>query len=270
MGNTIQRPTSNEVAAVKTMQLHYSDDDIIIFNAQKVGPMDFAGLSQANYGPGFRMPTMSELVPLVHSSLEIQDYKTAKRVINTLKDENQDSETAKEVIDTLRNYRLIGNTGILYVPKGMFVQDNPNLESGIVLMDQKTLEKRLGSYQEGGVVFSDDKSVRFVPYGFKIESQSPLELSQNPAVIALTGSQENAGRLARASDIYKVNPFLFALNKSNSPKIRVAGFYSSGEFDEGLNICANIPESSDDGCAFGIWDGKTEYVAVKKPSISLM
>ena len=241
MGKTIQKPTLNEVVAVKTIQICGSDNDIILFNPQGVGPMNFAGLRQADYGLGFRMPPMSQLVTLLHASLG-----------------NQDCETAKKVISTLRNHWLIGNTGILYVPKGMFVQDNPVLKNGRISMNQKTLEKRLGSYQERGVVFSDDRAIRFTPYIFKIESQKASMLAENPAVIALTGSEKNAGRLARASDLYRVNPCLFALNKTNSPKTRVAGFQSSGEFDEGLNIYASLREDGDNRYSFGVWDGETE------------
>ncbi len=253
MGKTIENPTSNEVAAVKTMRLSDSNNNLLIFNAQRVGPMNFAGLRQTNYGLGFRMPTMSELIPLVHASLKNQDY-----------------ETAKKVISTLRNYRLIGNTGILYIPKGMFVQDNPALENRRISMNKKTLESMLGKHQESGVVFSDSGSVRFVPYGFERESQSPLELSRNPGVIALVGGEKNAETLARASDLYKVNPGLFVLNKTNFPKTRIAGLCSSGEYDEELVISASLREEGGDGHSFGVWDGKTEDVSVEEQVTSLM
>ncbi|MEK6897710.1 MAG: hypothetical protein AABW93_04250, partial [Nanoarchaeota archaeon] len=102
MEKTMAKPTFKEIVAVTTIEL----DDGLVFNAQRVGPMNFLGLRQADYGQGFRMLTMPELVHLVHASLENKGYETAKNVIKTLKD-----------------YWLTGNTGILYVPKGMFVQD---------------------------------------------------------------------------------------------------------------------------------------------------
>ena len=240
MENTIQKPTLGEVVAAKIM---YLPNEGLIFNAQRFGPMNFEGLRQANYGFGFRMATMPELVPLVYTSLENQTYESAKNVINAL-----------------RNHWLTGNTGILYVPKGMFVQDNPALENGRISMNQETLEDRLGSYQERGVFFSDDRKIRFVPYGFKRESQKASVLSENPGIIALTGSEKNAEKLARASDCYRANPSLWTLDKTNSPEIRVASLYSdSDDIDGGLNICASHSENCGNRFSFGIWDKETEF-----------
>jgi len=155
------------------------------FNAQRVGPMNFNELRNADYGKGFRIPTMPELVPLIYVSLENKKkYKAAKNVVRTL-----------------RNHGITGNTGVLYVPEGIFVQDNPKLKDGKISMNQKTLEKKLGSYEEKGVVFSNNKTIRFTPYNYKREEQTPLELSRNTGIIALTGSEENAEKLAKASNI---------------------------------------------------------------------
>ena len=211
MEKTITKPSFREVVAVTTMNL---DDSGLSFNAQRVGPMNFAGLRQADYGQGFRMPTMPELVHLVYASLENRDYSTAKNVVQTL-----------------RQNWLTGNTGILYTKKGMYVQDNPEMKDGRIIMNEKTLAERLGSQEVKGVTFSDDLSVRFTPYGFKRESQTISELAENSGVIAFAGGEEEAEALAKSSKHYKQNPHLWALDKQDSPQTRVAGLLSSNFVD---------------------------------------
>ena len=231
MVNTIQKPKFEEVVAFINLP-----DVGLKFNPQKFGPSNFAGLRQAEYGPGSRMSTMPELVPFVYASLE-----------------NQKCKTAKKVVQTLKQYWLTGNISILYVPEGMFTQDDPELRNGRISMDQKTLEKRLGSHEERGVVFSKDKHIRFIPYGFKRESQSALELARNPGVIALTGSEENAEMFAKTSGHYRSNPFLWALSDVDSPQIRVAGL-GLDEFGGGLGVFAGGSEDDWDRYSFGVFE----------------
>lgn len=177
------------------------DDVGLTFNTQTVGPSSFAGLRNATYGTEFRMSTIPELVSLVYASLEhLNDYDTAKRVVEDLGKSAEDGTI------------IAGNTGVLYFHEGVYVQDNPNLREGIISMSPEALEKRLGSHEEGGVSFSEDRSIRFAPYGFIVGKQSSLEFSKNPGVIALTGSEKNAEKLARASDNY-------ALEFLNSPRL---------------------------------------------------
>lgn len=183
------------------------------FNAQKVGFRNFNNLRQVDYGKGFRMPTIPELVPLIYASLENKkEYKTAKNVVKTLKE------------------GITGNTGILYVPEGMFVQDNPELKDGKILMNQKALESRLGLHKEKGVAFSDDKSIRFTPYNYKRRSQTPLELSINTGIIALVGGEENAEKLAKASNHHRRKPYFRALENVDSSQTRVARLCSDWDF----------------------------------------
>jgi len=231
MASTIQKPSFREVIAITTISL---DDEGLVFNAQRVGPMNFYGLRKADYGRGFRMPTMPELVQLVYASLENQNYDTAKNVVNTLRD-----------------HWLTANTGILYVPEGMFVQDNPKLKDGIISMSQKSLEKKLSSHEEKRVVFSDDKTIRFTPYNYKRESQTPLELSTNTGIIALVGGEENAEKLARASEHYKLKPYLWALENVSLSQTRVAGLNSSS-FGRGLAVDANSGGVFVDSFSFGV------------------
>lgn len=230
MTETITKPSFKEVMAVTAINLN---DVGLKFNTQRVGPMNFAGLRRADYGQGFRMPTMPELVQLVHASLENQDYKTTK-----------------EVVSALRNYWLTGDTGILYTQKGMYVQDKPKMENGRLSMNEKTLEKKLGKHKEKGAIFSKDKTIRFAPYGFKTQSQTPLELSANPGVVAFVGSEENAEKLAKASEHYRRNPYFWALFNVDSPQTRVANLVSNYS-DVRLGVDAGYSED-EDGVSFGI------------------
>lgn len=230
MEETITKPSFREEGNLMVL-----DDVGLQFNVQRVGPTNFSGLRKADYGLGSRMPTMPEIVSLVYASLESQDY-----------------ETAKDVIKTLRSNWLTGNTGILYVPEGMlYVQDNPELRDNRVFMGAKTLESTLGSHEESGVIFSDDRSIRFTPYNFKRASQTPLELSTNQGVVALVGGEENAEKIAKASEHYKLDPRFYALSNVKLPEIRVAGL-GSGDFDYGLFVGASDGEGFGDGCSFGV------------------
>lgn len=237
MTKAIIKPRFEEIT---TMNL---PDVGLRFNAQRVGPFGFHGLRKINYyGKGFRMPTLPELVPLVYSSLENKkEYKTAKNVVKTLKKD-----------------WITGNTGILYAPEGMFVQDNPELKDGRISMDQKALESKLGSHEERGVVFSDDRSIRFTPYNFKGKSQTPLELSTNTGIIALVSGEENAEKLAKASECYRNKPYFRALEKGPSVT-RVAGLNSDYLLiNSRLVVDADDVEGFVSGFSFGVQKIKQE------------
>jgi len=213
-----------------------------IANSQRVGPMNFIGLRDTDYGNGLRMPTISELLRLVHASFE-----------------DEECETARQVIETLKNYWLMGNTGVLYTRDGMFVQDNPIAQGGI-FMEQKTLMGKLGSHEEKGVVFSDDGLVRFTPCEFKVRILNHSELAKNSGVIALTGSLENAEKLAQVSaHHYKSNPFFWALGKVDSPEIRIAGL-DSRKFGRSLCVVANYFGNRGSRYSFGVTDADTQML----------
>lgn len=227
----IKKPSFEEVVAVTIMNL---SDVGLSFNAQKVGPMNFHGLRNADYGKGFRMPTVPELVPLVYASLENKDYASAKNVVKILRD------------------WLTGDTVVHYFPEGVFVEDNPKIkDNGIVTPNYKALESKLGNSEEKGVIFSDDGKIRFTPYGFKKEYQSALDLSKNSGVIALVNGEENAEKLARASEHCLGQPCFLALSKVDSPKTRVAVLYSYG-FDYWLSVSVNNSGDFGSGYSFGV------------------
>lgn len=228
MTEKITKPRFEEAVGLTAMNL----DGGLTFNAQGVGPLDFAGLRGVDYGQGFRMPTMPELVSLVHASLE-----------------NKNIKTAKLVVDTLRQYWLSGNTGVRWIPnEGMYLQDNPELIDGRVFMDEKVLRDKL-SRDDNGISYSGDKSVRFVPYGFKVESQSSLDLTKNRGIIALVNGEENAEQLAKASQHYRKNPWFYAFGNVDSPQTRVA-VLSSDDLDGRLRVKAYGDEDFDSWYSF--------------------
>lgn len=247
MEKATTKPNFREVGGIINLA-----DVGLTFNAQGVGPMNFPRLRKADYGPGFRMPTMSELVSLVHASLENPEY-----------------ESARNVVRTLRNHWLTGNTGILYTKKGMFVQDNPKIKYRSISMDKKTLDKILGSHEGKRVVFSDNRKVRFVPYGFKTGEQTPSELSRNLGVIALVDGEENAEKTAKASEHYRLNPYFWVLSsiessqpsivaqvtltkKQGASKVVSVAVLDWGNFGDRLGVGASGSEDGGDGCSFGV------------------
>ncbi len=224
----IKKPRFEEIVEVMNLP-----DVGLKFNAQRVGPKTFRRLRESDYGEGFRMPTMPELVSLVYASLENQDYDTAENVVKTLRK------------------RIIVNTGILYVPHRMFVQDNPKLKDREISMNQRTLEKKLGSHEERGVVFSDDGSVRFTPYNYKRKAQLFLQLSTNTGIIALVGGEENAEKLTKISEHYGLKPYFDALENPWFSHITFAAL-SSRYFGNGFSINADCNENHSDGYSFGV------------------
>ena len=247
MEKATTKPNFREVGGIINL-----DDVGLIFNPQRVGPMNSSGLRKADYGHDFRMPIMPELVNLVYASLENPEY-----------------ESARNVVRTLRNHWLTGNTGILYTKKGMFVQDNPKIKYRSISMDKKTLDKILGLYEEKGVVFSDNRKVRFVPYGFKTGEQTPLELSRNLGVIALVDGEENAEKIAKASEHYRLNPYFWVLSsiessqpsivaqvtltrKQGARKVVSVAVLDWGNFGDRLGVGAAGSEDGGDECSFGV------------------
>ncbi len=228
--NEISKPSFRETIRISTMNLN---DVGLQFNSKRVGPANFVSLRNADYGQGFRMPTMPEIVPLGYASLENQDY-----------------ETTKDVIEALESGWITGNTGILYVGDGLYIQDNPELRKNKVYMDSTTLKNKLGSHEENGVVFSDDKSIRFTPYGFKTRKQEPSDLVKNRGIVSLVGGEENAEKLAKFSGHFEFKSDFFVITGGMSlPQIRVADLHSDGST---LTIVADNYEGWNEGYSFGV------------------
>ena len=217
----------------------------LVFNAQTFGPASFIDLKRFDYGEGFRMPTISELVPLVYAAMENQRrYKTAE-----------------EIMTSMGCGQIVGNTITHFFDDGFFVEDNPRKIKtkvkdsyakiiDIIIPRQEFLKKRLGSREEQGVVFSGDGNLRFVPYGFKIGEQSTSEFVTNPGVLAVVKNQENAEKLARFSKHSKLE---FELSPSLLPFIgqsRISSLHfrywrGQGLLGDSFGICAgDFPDSN--------------------------
>jgi|APSaa5957512622_1039677.scaffolds.fasta_scaffold08017_5 hypothetical protein len=209
MKNKIIKPSFEEVGNIINLK-----DVGLSFNAKIVGPDKFSALREEySYEKGFKMATIPELTNLVYASLENPNYKTAQEVIKRIK----------------HSFGISGNTSVLYAPdQGIYVQDNPIIENGKIFMCEDNLEKQLGSIEENGVVFSDDRTIRFTPNGSKFGYQGSDDLAKNSGIIALVNGQENAEKLAKSTDYFKFHNFLGSLQSLNMRRVRAVGFNQFG------------------------------------------
>jgi len=188
---------------------------------------------------GLQRPTMAETVSLIHDAYKNPD---------------DDEVISDEIKSRMKNRWFYTFNGILYTPQGAFLQDNPEFTENAstandLIMNESDLKSRLGSREEHGIVYSDDGLVRFVPYGFKRENQSPLELSKNSYVIALAG-EEGADKLAYIASKHNEKPYLNTLIIGNEPVKRVAAL----DFDwygGRLSVDGNYLVLAG-GCSFGV------------------
>ena len=234
MTNRIVKPSFRREGNLITLE-----DVRLIFKEERNPDLPIK-LLQADYGRGFRMATIPQLVSLVYSFSE-----------------NREDSEARDLAQKLRSCTFVGNTGILFDYDGMFVKDKPEIENEKrfrflpkLVMDAEKLKNMLGSREERGVVFSDDGKIRFTPYGFKVGSQIPSVLAKNSGVIAIVGSEENAEMLAQASRYYKISPEFFSYNRLHiSPQIRIANIHS-------CNFGAHVTLDAMDN---GIWGDSAKY-----------
>ncbi|MCX6750505.1 MAG: hypothetical protein NTZ83_03535 [Candidatus Pacearchaeota archaeon] len=84
MENIITKPRFEKSMKITTMAL---PDVNLVFSTKRVEPMSFADLRNADYGKGFRMSTMPELVSLIYASFKNQEYETTKNFIKIFKNE---------------------------------------------------------------------------------------------------------------------------------------------------------------------------------------
>lgn len=205
-------PMFEVTRGVTTMAVKDTDNSVLTFNADRVGPMSYWNLREAQYGPegmNFVQPTFGELAPLVYASLATNA-----------------TEQAKQVVSTLRNSWMTGRTMTVTGKEGLLIDDDPSLEllRGNISAYEKSLRGKLGKRQEDGIVYSDDGNVRFVPYGFKFYEQSTLQFAGNPGLIAILGSKPRAEMLAKAAEFYRSKPWLGqGFDKTDSAQLRVPG-----------------------------------------------
>lgn len=105
----------------------------------------------------------------------------------------------------------------------------------------------------------ENPRVRFVPFGYKIESQTALELEKNSFVRALAG-KEGAEKLAEVADKYKRNPYVFSFNNIDKEVQRVAALLSDWGLVGGLGVVGGRIDVGSRGCAFGVQKTATKPV----------
>ena len=179
---------------------------------------------------GLQRPTMAQTASLVHDAYS---------------NPNEDP-IHNEIKKIMKKDYFYAFNGLLYTPEGVYVQDNPEFSKEAksaddLVMNEQNLQSRLSS---------NDPSIRFVPYGFKIEEQTYQELEKNPLVIALAG-KEGAEKLAYIASQHKSKPYLFALENVKKPIKRVAGLDSYWDGDR-LSIDGDNHGGNAGWCSFGV------------------
>ena len=177
-----------------------------VYNATPIGPKNWHNLRNAEYGQGFRQGSFGENVGLVHAAYM-----------------NQDSQEAQAIVCASRKSFITGNTAILYTPQTIFVQDSPQVTNRQIVMDAQTLESKIGKKTIQGVTFSDDGSVRAIPYDFAKEWQTSEQMRKNPFAIALTGDENAPEKIAEMQDVTQKKGYVWALGKGTQNEIRVPG-----------------------------------------------
>lgn len=142
-----------------------------MYDARLRGPIGFKDLVEThNYAPGFVQGTFRDQLNLLYGAF--------------LNWRNLDAEST---ILITKHRNVAGNTAILYTPQLVIVQDIPQFENGRIVMNEKSLTAKLSKSAKKGVRFSDDGTVRALPYGFETGYQDRKQITKNPFPIALTG-----------------------------------------------------------------------------------
>lgn len=209
------------------------DVDGKVYNAKPVGPATWVGLRSQDYGPNFRQGTFGENFNVEHAAYL-----------------NPESEEAQGIIRAANKLWVTGNTGILYTPELIFVEDFPEVKDKRLYLSKKSLEKRLGSKEAKGVIFSNDGSVRAIPYNFAREWQKKDQIKDNPFSIALTGDEHAPSKLAEICEAIDKPWYIWALDKGTESEIRVPGLVEGAG---GLCLGGDFLGGFGDGrCSFGV------------------
>jgi hypothetical protein len=156
----------------------------------------------------------------------------------------------EETVARLNGNILWGFKGILYLPKaegdyqnGAIIQDRPDVANGRVSLNKAKL---IGMLEAG------DKSVRFVPFGYKTGVQSAADLTRNPFVRGLAG-EERAERIAELASKYPNSPRVRSFDNVNELIARVSCLLGSS--GDRLFVGDNW-DDYDIGCAPGVLVGE--------------
>lgn len=178
---------------------------------------------------GLNTPTFSHNISLVNAAWQNPEERLSHQILSSI--ENSGS--------------LWGFTGILYVPdEGAYIQDNPKVrvESNldILVMRRSNLINKLEA---------NDPSVRFVPFGYKINKVSRRGLAKNKFLQALLG-EEGAEKFVEVSNKYKDAPTLDSFKNVKHQSIYVPALRSFTGYDSYLAV--ECFDSKWYGHAFGL------------------
>lgn len=159
-----------------------------IVNSTLLGPTIWNGLRE-NTRNGFHCATFPETIEILYGLYE-----------------NKENERVYKLLELLKDKIFCGNTAVLHTAKGMYVQDEPIIDSNkdvlFADLEERDLEKRLET-EENGVLYSKDKKIRKVPYNFKTGYLFPKDFSKNSGLIAIVGSEENAEKTIKLLEFSK-------------------------------------------------------------------
>jgi len=203
-------------------------DTNLTFIHPAYGPNKYSNLKELIEKDGLNSPTMSETASLVYQAF-INDKEGKEPEFNDIK-------------KIIKDMWLWGFTGILYTPKLIYIQDNPETRSGTPFMDESELVKKLGE---------NDSNVKTLQYGFKLESMTSLELAKNPFVIALAG-EEGADKLAQVADTFKIKPYLWSFKSVDKNLTRVSALGSYWDLGRRLVVDGDYLGGSRGGYALGV------------------
>lgn len=153
--------------------------------------------------------------------------------------QNSNEPNCAEIVSRFRNNYFWTATENLWVSDGVIVYDNTD---GKMPSTRKDLTKRI----EAG-----DKSVRFVPKGFKRDEQSVEELLKNPYLIAQVGGEEMLPIVEQVAKTLKRKPYVWALDDVTSDTHRFTAL-DSYWYDIRLSLDGYCNSDYDDGCASGV------------------
>ena len=202
-------------------------DNTLTFVYEKHGPNTYANVAESIGKVGLARPTMAETASLIYPAF-------------TSEKKEPEFEGIRQA---MKNTWLWAFTGNLYIPnKGVYIQDNPEIRNEMPYMEESELVRKLEA---------NDKSVRFVPFGYQTEDMPSKELAKNPYIIALAG-EEGAEKLAEVADKHKKSPYLFSFKSVDQPLIRVSALDSDWGLGDRLDVSGDDRVYDRDGHCFGV------------------